>query len=134
MWRDILYREQDINAKKLELERVNEINKSHQSRVKHDVTLWFFYIIFQFSEQLAILETKLEEHRLLHQQNEMKMQEEIDEMNKELDEVKSTLKKKIEELGSSDSDEDDNMTNDVNDKEQSSLSNSFNENIDIEKV
>lgn len=36
---DIQYREQDINAKKLELERVNEINKSHQSRVKHDVTL-----------------------------------------------------------------------------------------------
>ena len=32
------------------------------------------------------------------------------------------------------SDEDDNMTNDVNDKTQSSLSNSFNENIDIEKV
>lgn len=62
------------------------------------------------------------------------MQEEIDEMNKELDDVKSTLKKKIEELGSSDSDEDDNMKNDVNDKEQSSLSNSFNENIDIEKV
>merc|ERR1712045_627927 len=105
---ELFLREQDIIAKKLELERVNEINKSHQSR---------------FSEQLAILETKLEEHRLLHQQNEMKMQEEIDEMNKELDEVKSTLKKKIEELGSSDSDEDDNMTYDVNYKEQSSLSN-----------
>ena len=60
------------------------------------------------------------------------MQEEIDEMNKDLNDVKSTLKKKIEELGSSDSDEDDEVKNNVDDKEQSSLSNSFN--IDIEKV
>ena len=60
------------------------------------------------------------------------MQEEIDEMNKELNDVKTTLKKKIEELGSSDSDEDDEVKNNVDDKEQSSLSNSFN--IDIEKV
>ena len=62
------------------------------------------------------------------------MQEEIDDLNKELDDVKATLKKKIEELGSSDSDEDDEVKNDVDDKEQSSLSNSFNVNIDIEKV
>ena len=60
------------------------------------------------------------------------MQEEIDEMNKDLNDVKSTLKKKIEELGSSDSDEDDEVKNNVDDKEQSSLSSSFN--IDIEKV
>ena len=92
----------------------------------------FPHQFLKFSEQLAILETKLEEHRLLHEQNEMKMQEEIDEMNKELNDVKSTLKKKIEELGSSDSDEDDEMKN--NDRAHSSLSNSFNENIDIEKV
>ena len=64
----------------------------------------------------------------------MKMQEEIDEMNKELNDVKTTLKKKIEELGTSDSDEDDEMKNDVDDKEQSSLSNSFNGNTDSEKV
>ena len=62
------------------------------------------------------------------------MQEEIDEMNKELNYVKTTLKKKIEELGTSDSDEDDEMKNDVDDIEQSSLSNSFNGNTDIEKV
>ena len=64
----------------------------------------------------------------------MKMQEEIDEMNKELDDVKATLKKKIEELGSSDSDEDDESKNDVDDEEQSSRSYSINENTDIEKV
>ena len=62
------------------------------------------------------------------------MQEEIDEMNKELNDVKSTLKNKIEELGTSDSDEDNEVKNDADDKEQSSLSNSFNGNIDIEKV
>ena len=64
----------------------------------------------------------------------MKMQEEIDDMNKELDDVKATLKKKIEELGSSDSDEDDETKNDVDDEEQSSRSYSINENTDIEKV
>ena len=119
----------------MELERVNEINKSHQSRVRHEIFFGFLHItICQFSEQLAILETKLEEHRLIHKQNEMKMQEEIDEMNKELDDVKATLKKKIEELGSSDSDEDDESKNDVDDEEQSSRSYSINENTDIEKV
>ena len=62
------------------------------------------------------METKLEEHRLIHKQNEMKMQEEIDEMNKELGEVKTTLKKKIEELGDSDSDDEEHSSNSIDGK------------------
>ena len=62
------------------------------------------------------------------------MQEDIDEMNRELGDVKTTLKKKIEELASSDSDEDDEMKNYNDDQEQSSCTNSINGKIDIEKV
>ena len=46
----------------------------------------------------------------------MKMQEEIDEMNKELGEVKTTLKKKIEELGDSDSDDEEHSSNSIDGK------------------
>ena len=59
------------------------------------------------------------------------MQEEIDEMSKELDDVKVTLNKKIKELGSSDSVEDDKIKNDVGDEDNSSCSYSINGNIDI---
>ena len=44
------------------------------------------------------------------------MQEEIDEMNKELGEVKTTLKKKIEELGDSDSDDEEQSSNSIDGK------------------
>ena len=61
------------------------------------------------------------------------MQEEIDEMSKELDDVKATLNKKIKELGSSDSDsvEDDERNNDVSDEDLTSCSYSINGNIDL---
>ena len=61
------------------------------------------------------------------------MQEEIDEMSKELDDVKATLNKKIKDLGTPDSDsvEDDERKNDVSDEDHSSCSYSINGNIDI---
>ena len=48
---------------------------------------------------MLILETKLEEHKAIHKQNEDNMDLEIKKMNQELDEVKALLNKKIEELG-----------------------------------
>ena len=53
--------------------------------------------MFQFEEQLQILEIKLEEHKSLHYQSETKLQGEIDQMFAELEDVKKLLQKKIDE-------------------------------------
>ena len=76
-------REQEIREKKIELYRTNEINTLNQAKV---------------SEQLQILEKKLEEHKLIHQQNEDKMMKEINEMTSDLGEVKQVLDRKIQDL------------------------------------
>ena len=79
----IISREQEIREKKIELERTNEISSLNQAKV---------------SEQLLILEKKLEEHKLIHKQNEEKMMKEINEMTSDLGEVKQILDQKIQDL------------------------------------
>lgn len=73
---EIMLREQEINEKKEEFNQISSKNKSHQEKVK---------------EQLKILETKLEEHKMIHRQNEDKLQIEIDELSMALKEVQKSL-------------------------------------------
>ena len=53
----------------------------------------------QVLEQLKILKTKLEEHKMIHKQNEMKMEEELNAMVAEMEEVKTSMNKRIEKFG-----------------------------------
>eukprot|EP00092_Neocalanus_flemingeri_P094535 GFUD01120224.1.p1 GENE.GFUD01120224.1~~GFUD01120224.1.p1 ORF type:complete len:214 (+),score=72.69 GFUD01120224.1:3-644(+) len=81
---EVVLREQEIRQQKGELNKVNETNKGHQAKVV---------------EQLKILQTKLEEHKMIHKQNEMKMEEEMDAMIEDMEKVKKTLKIRIDEFG-----------------------------------
>merc|ERR1712128_395704 len=73
---EVVLRQHDINKKKEDLEKINEVNKSHQAKV---------------IEQLKILKTKLEEHKMIHKQNEIKMEEEVDAMIEDMEKVKTSL-------------------------------------------
>merc|ERR1719347_1122307 len=81
---EVLLRQQEISKKREELEKVNEVNRGNQAKVL---------------EQLKILKTKLEEHKMIHKQNEMKMEEEMEEMVEDMEKVKKSLNSRIEQFG-----------------------------------
>merc|ERR1712025_1174985 len=81
---EIILREQEINEKKEEFDKIATKNKSHQEKVQ---------------EQIKILENKLEEHKLIHRQNEDKLQLEIDEMFMALKEVQKSLEARKSAFG-----------------------------------
>merc|ERR1711915_795114 len=81
---EVMLREIEINQKKEELDKTNSVNKSNQEKVL---------------EQLKILKTKLEEHKMIHKQNEIKMEEEMQEMIEDMEKVKASLNIRIEQFG-----------------------------------
>jgi len=81
---EVFLRQQEINKKREEAEKVNEVNRSNQAKVL---------------EQLKILKTKLEEHKMIHKQNEIKMEEEMQEMIEDMEKVKASLNIRIEQFG-----------------------------------
>ena len=49
---------------------------------------------------MEILERKIKEHKIVHKENEKKLQDEIDEMNEELRKIKDVVEKKEAEANS----------------------------------
>merc|ERR1712142_143666 len=81
---EVLLRQQEINQKRDELEKLNEVNRGNQAKVL---------------EQLKILKTKLEEHKMIHKQNEAKMEEELNAMVEDMEKVREVMNKRIEQFG-----------------------------------
>merc|ERR1719369_1598478 len=82
--KEVVLRERELNQKKEELEKINESNKINQAKVL---------------EQLKILRTKLEEHKMIHKQNQIKMEEEMQEMREDMEKVRASLNIRIEQFG-----------------------------------
>ena len=49
---------------------------------------------------MEILERKIKEHKIVHKENEKRLQDEIDEMNEELRKIKDVVEKKEAEANS----------------------------------
>lgn len=81
---EVTLRESQLSERRAEYEKITRENSEQQEKLQ---------------EQIRMMQMKLDEQRSLNIQNEQRMVSEIEDMNRQVEELKETLAKRIQEFG-----------------------------------